>query len=363
MSLAPADYNLRIPGPTPLPEAVRQAVSNQMISHRGKSYEEIHSRTVKNIKFFLQTENDTFLLTSSGMGGLETAIVNFFSQGEEILSLTCGEFGERWADVARAFGLKVIQEKFPMGQAVDPVKTEELLKKNPQIKGVLITLNETSTGVLNPIRELAKIIKAQPNQPLILIDGISGFGGVNLALDEVGVDVAVSATQKAWMSPPGMAMVAVSEKAWERHKTANLPRFYFDLSQYREFGLKNQTPSTPAVGTLYGLDAALQIMMNEGREKLFARHLQLRDYTRQKIKEIGFKLMVEDKFASPTVTAFWVPEGKDGKAWLTEIKDKYKIILTGGMGEMKDKIIRISHMGHTTEADLDPVFKALKETK
>ncbi len=363
MSLKKADYNLRIPGPTPLPDAVREAVSGQMISHRGKAYEEIHSRVVENVKYFLQTKNDVFLLTSSGMGGLEAAIVNFFSPQDEILSLTCGEFGSRWADVARAFGLNVTEEKFAPGTAVDPARTKELLAKHPKIKGVLITLNETSTGVLNPIAELSRLIKAHPNKPLILIDGISGLGGVDLAVDQLGIDVAVSATQKAWMSPPGLALICVSSAAWEKHATATLPRYYFDLTQFKEFGLKNQTPATPAVGTLYGLDAALQLMKSEGREKIFARHLRLRDYTLKNVKALGFKLMADAAHASPTVTSFWVPEGRDGKAWLTEIKEKYKIILTGGMGELKEKIVRIAHMGFTTKADLDPVFKALKETR
>jgi aspartate aminotransferase-like enzyme len=357
------EYNLRIPGPTPLPDAVREAVSQQMISHRGKAYEEIHSRVVEDVKYFLQTKNDVFLITSSGMGGLEAAVVNFFSAGDQVLSLTCGEFGSRWADVARAFGLNVTEEKFAPGKAVDSVKAKELLAKNLKFKGVFITLNETSTGVLNPVAKLAKLIQAHPAKPLILIDGISGLGGVDLPVDAIGVDVAVSATQKAWMSPPGLSLICVSKSAWERHNTVTLPRYYFDLSQFKEFSLKNQTPATPAVGTLYGLDAALQMMKNEGREKVFARHLRLRDYTRKNVKALGFKLMAEDGCASPTVTSFWVPEGKDGKAWLTEIKEKYKIILTGGMGELKEKIIRIAHMGWTTEADLDPVFKALKDTK
>jgi aspartate aminotransferase-like enzyme len=363
MRLKKADYNLRIPGPTPLPDAVREAVSRPMISHRGKIYEEIHSRVVANVKYFLQTNNDVFLITSSGMGGLETAIVNFFSSQDEVLFLTCGEFGSRWADVARAFGLKVIEEKFAPGTAVDPVKTKELLVKHKDLRGVFITLNETSTGVLNPIATLAKLIKAHSAKPLILIDGISGLGGVDLPIDKLGIDVAVSATQKAWMSPPGLSLICVFKSAWERHNTAKLPRYYFDLTQFKEFGLKNQTPATPAVGTLFGLDAALQIMRAEGREKVFARHLKLRDYTRKNVKALGFKLMAKDNCASPTVTSFWVPEGKDGKAWLTEIKEKYKIILTGGMGELKEKIIRIAHMGFATEADLDPVFIALKETK
>jgi aspartate aminotransferase-like enzyme len=274
---------------------------------------------------------------------LETAIVNFFSPGDEVLSLTGGEFGERWADVARAFGLKVIQEKFEAGKAVDPDRVRELLANHPEIKGVMITLNETSTGVLNPIAKLAQL--------------------VDMNVDGLGIDVAVSATQKAWMSPPGLSLVCVSKAAWERHKTATLPRYYFDLTQFKEFGLKNQTPATPAVGTLFGLDAALQIMRAEGREKVFARHLRLRDYTRKNVKALGFELMADDSCASPTVTSFWVPQGKDGKAWLTEIKEKYQIILTGGMGQLKEKIIRIAHMGYTTEADLEPVFKALKETK
>jgi len=362
MSLLAFDYNLRIPGPTPLPDQVRMAVSRQMISHRGKSYEEIHSRVVENIKHFFQTKNDVFLLTSSGMGGLEAAIVNFFSPKDKVVFLTCGEFGERWAEVARIFGLTVIQEKFKSGEAVDPVKIESLSQENPDIKGVFITLNETSTGVLNPVAELARIVHQQPDGPLILVDGISGLGAIDLPIDKLGIDVAVSATQKAWMSPPGLSIISVSAKAWEKHKNAQLPRAYFDLTQFREFGLKNQTPATPAIATLFGLDAALQMMKVEGREKLFARHLRLRDLTRAEVKKIGLKLMVEDKNASPTVTSFWMPEGKEAKAWLTEIKDKYKIILTGGMGEMKEEIIRISHMGYTTEADLMPVFKALKET-
>lgn len=359
MSLPAFDYNLRIPGPTPLPDQVRQAVSRQMISHRGGDYEAIHSRAVAGVKQFLQTENEVFLLTSSGMGGLETALVNFFSPGDKILSLYCGEFGQRWAEVAKAFGAQVIEEKFEMGTAVSVEKTAATLEKHKDVKGVLITLNETSTGVLNPVAKLAEVIKKHPAKPLILVDGISGFGAIDLAVDKIGVDVAVSATQKAWMSPPGLAIISVSSKAWERHKTAKMPRYYFDLTQFKEFGLKNQTPATPAVATLYGLDAALKLMLEEGREKVFARHLRLRDYTRKKIKALGYKLMVEDEAASPTVTSFWVPEGKEAKAWLKEIKEKHKIVLTGGMGEMKEKIIRVAHMGWVKESDLDPVFKAL----
>jgi aspartate aminotransferase-like enzyme len=184
-----------------------------------------------------------------------------------------------------------------------------------------------------------------------------------LPIDKLGIDVAVSATQKAWMSPPGLAIIAVSPAAWKRHQTARLPRYYFDLTQFKEFGLKNQTPATPAVATLYGLDTALQMMKAEGRGKIFARHLKLRDYTRKKLKALGFKLMAEETYASPTVTSFWVPEGKNGKAWLTEIKEKYKIVLTGGMGELKEKIVRIAHMGWVTQAELDSVFIALKETR
>lgn len=356
------DMNLRIPGPTPLPPEVLEALSKQVINHRGHKYEEIQKRVTENLKYFFQTENDIFLLTSSGMGGLEAATVNFFSPGDTIISFTCGEFGSRWADVARAFSANVIQVKIPLGEAVDVETIAESINNQTDIKGVFITLNETATGVWNKIADLAPLIHNHRSNPLLLIDGISGLGAIDLPMDEVGVDVLVTASQKAWMAPPGLAMIGVSEKAWERNRQAKMPRYYFDLAMYKKFAEKYQTPATGAVSTIFGLDRALEIMKKEGREAICKRHLSLMKYLRQEIKKLDLELFVSDDDASPTVTSVKIPEGVDGQKWLETLREKHHVVLAGGMGETKGKIIRIAHMGYVSKADLADVVNALKNS-
>jgi len=354
--------NLRIPGPTPLPPEVLKILSSQMINHRGKGYEAIHSRVIENLKYFFQTKNDIFLITASGMGGLESAVVNFFSPGDKIVSFTCGEFGNRWADVARAFSAEVFQVRFPSGKSVDKDEIYRVLEQNPDAKGVLFTLNETATGVLNKVADFAPFVHKHKNKPLLLVDAISSLGAVDFPMDEVGVDVLVTASQKAWMAPPGFAMVAVSPKAWDRHFIAKVPRYYFDLSQFKKFAEKNQTPATPAVTTLYGLDIGLQLMRKEGREKIFRRHLAFRDYVRQEIKKMGLELFVSEDDASPTVTSIKVPAGVDNHEWLKILREKYGLVMAGGMGDVKEKIVRIAHMGYVNKEDLDEALKAIKNS-
>ncbi len=355
--------NLRIPGPTPLPDKVLKAVSAQMINHRGHKYEEIQKRIVKNLQHFFQTKNDIFLLTSSGMGGLEASIANFFSPGDKIVSFTCGEFGERWAEIARRFQANVLQVKVPLGMAIKQELVAETLNNTANVKGVLVTLNETATGVLNPISNIAKVVKSHPDCPLILVDGISALGAVDLPMDKIGIDVLITASQKAWMAPPGISMIAVSKKAWERHKIAKMPHYYFDLSMYREFSQKNQTPATPALTTLFGLDQGLSMMRKEGKVKIFKRHLDLKDRLRVGVKKIGLKLFTSDEYASPTVTSVKVPLGIDAAIWLKLLREKYNCVLAGGMGETKGKIIRIAHMGYVGKKDIDEVLDALKKSR
>lgn len=357
--------NLRIPGPTPLPPSVLKALSSQMINHRGLIYEEIQQRIIKNLKYFFGTKNDIYLLTSSGMGGLEAAIVNFFSNQNsngQIISLTCGEFGNRWVEIVRRYKLDNSQIDSEPGQAINLTRFKEVLNKEQDVEGVLVTLNETSTGVLNPVKEVASIVHKHKNDPLLLVDAISALGAVDLPMDELGIDVIVTASQKAWMAPPGIAMISVSEKAWERYEFSDLPKYYFDLKMYKEYNQKNQTPATPAVSTLFGLDESLKLMLGEGKAKIFKRHIELRNYLRTEIRKIGLELFVEDKYASPTVTSIKLPVGIDGHKWLTLLKEKYNIILAGGMGETKGKIIRIAHMGYVDKNDLDEVLSALSKT-
>ena len=354
--------NLRVPGPTPLPPEILDAISQQMINHRGHRYEEIQATIIENLKYFFQTKNDIYLLTSSGMGGLEAAIVNFFSPTDKIVSFTCGEFGNRWAEVARRFGADVIHTKFPPGESVCIDQVKKILSENPDLKGVLFTHSETSTGVLNNIKDLAPLVKNHPNSPLLLIDSISALGAVDLPMDELGIDVLVTASQKAWMAPPGLAMIGVSPFAWEKHKVAKMPRYYFDLSMYKEFAQKNQTPATVAVSVIFGLDCALEMMKKEGREKIFKRHINLTQYFREGIKKLGLELFVNEDSASPTVTSIKIPIGIDGTEWLKLLREKYNVVLAGGMGETKGKIVRVAHMGWVSRKDLEKVLVALEKS-
>jgi len=357
-----SSVNLRIPGPTPLPPEVLKATSRQMINHRAHHYEEMQARILTNLKHFFQTENEIYLLTASGMGGLEAAVVNFFSPGDRILSFTCGEFGNRWADVARAYGADVFQTKFPPHTGVDKDEFAKVLESQKGIKGVFITHNETSSGVLNDINELAPLVHDHPDKPLLLIDSISALGAVNLPMDSWGVDVLVTASQKGWMAPPGLSMIAVSEKAWEFYKLSKMPRYYWDLSMYKKFNEKNQTPATPAVSALYGLDASLQLMLREGRNNIYNRHLEIMDSARRGLEELGLQLFVSEKYASPTVTSFVIPQDIDGHELLQTLREKHHVVLAGGMGETKGKIIRIAHMGYVSKKDIDGVLSALHAT-
>jgi len=354
--------NLRIPGPTPLHPQVLSSLSKQMISHRGKSYEKIHQEVVENLQYFFQTKNPIYLLTASGTAGLETAVVNFFSPGDTVVFFTCGEFGNRWSEIARSFKLDVTQVKFDEGTGVRKETVEKTLSELKEVAGVFITHNETGTGVLNNLFELAPIVKVHSSKPLLLVDSVSALGGVNLPMDKLGIDVLISASQKAWMASPGMAMVAVSPYAWEKHQKSAMPRYYFDLTKYEKFSQKNQTPATPAVSVLYSLQAALDLMKKEGREKIFARHIELRDYFRNEVKKLSLRLVVEDRDASPTVTSIYPPIEVDEKVWRNLLKNKYNQILAGGMGELKGKIVRVAHMGYVTKSDLDQVIIAFQKS-
>ena len=354
--------NLRIPGPTPLPAQVLTSLSQQVISHRGKSFEKVYQDVVTNLQYFFQTKNPIYLLTASGTAGLETAIVNFFSPGDTVIFFTCGEFGNRWAEIGRRYGLNVNQVKFPEGTAVKKEVVQKTLEKAKNLAAVFITHNETGTGVLNNLFEIAPLVKSHSLKPLLLVDSVSALGGVDLPMDKLGTDVLITASQKAWMSSPGMAMIAVSPYAWEKHQKSTFPRYYFDLSLYEKFSQKNQTPATPAVSVLFSLQTALSLMKKEGRKKIFKKHLELRDYFRRQIKKIGLKLVVSDNEASPTVTSIWPPEGVDETSWRKLLREKYDLVIAGGMGELKGKIVRVAHMGYVSKSDLDQVIDSFKKS-
>ena len=354
--------NLRIPGPTPLPAQVLSSLSQQVISHRGKGFEKVYQDVVINLQYFFQTKNPIYLLTASGTAGLETSVVNFFSPGDTVIFFTCGEFGNRWAEIGRRYGLNVNQVKFPEGTAVKKEVVQKTLEKTKNLAAVFITHNETGTGVLNDLFTIAPIVKNHPDKPILLVDSVSALGGVNLPMDDLKIDVLITASQKAWMSSPGISMVAVSDQAKKRQKTSKIPKYYFDLALYEKFSQKNQTPATPAVSVLFSLQTALSLMKKQGREKIFKKHLELRDYFREQLKKMGLKLVVDDREASPTVTSIWPPEGVDEASWRKLLREKYDLVIAGGMGGLKGKIVRVAHMGHVSKSDLDQVVDSFKKS-
>lgn len=337
---------LRMPGPTPLPDPTRAAGARQMISHRGDEFERIFFDIMARLQRWFQTENDVLIFPAAGTGGLEAALVNSFSPGDTVISCTVGAFGDRWAEIAAAFGLDVVRAGGPWGTAVDPDVVRAALAQHPTAKGILLTHNETSTGVLNDVAAIGAL--AREFDTLLLVDSISGAGGADLPVDAWHVDVAVTASQKAWMAPPGLTMLTVSPRAWATHATARLPRFYWDFSEARKYAAKGQTPYTPAISLLFALQASLILMDAEGRDAVFARHLRLRDGVRAAARRAGLAPFVPDALASPTVTALRVPAADQV---LVALRAR-QVILGDGQGALKGQVLRIGHMGFVTDADL-----------
>lgn len=351
---------LRIPGPTPCPEEVLQALARQMINHRGGEFKEILYRVTERLKEFFQTKNDVLLLTSSGTGGLEAAVVNTLSPGQKVLGVCSGVFGERFAEIAEKFGAEVKRLDFPWGKPADPQAVAQALDANPEIEAVLVTHNETSTGVTNDLASIAQVVKGRGK--LLLVDAISSLGCIDLQTDAWGCDVVVTASQKGWMVPPGLAFVSVSQEAWEAHRRSRMPRFYWDFSLAKKYFEIGQTPWTPAISVFYALDTSLDLMAQEGLANIFSRHARVGQRTREGVKSLGLSLFAEESHASNTVTAVKLPEGIDGAKLLRKMREEHGIVLAGGQRELSGKIFRIGHLGWVTEQDIDIVLERLKLT-
>ncbi len=354
--------NLRIPGPTPLPPEVLKALTTPMISHRGSEYVALHTETVDMVKAFFQTKNDVFIFTCSGTGMMEASIVNTLSPGDHVLAVTIGLFGDRYLHVARALGLEVTELRFPMGQAADPQKVAEAYKNISGCKAVIITHNETSTAITNDMAAITTSVRAH-GDPLFLVDSVSGLGNLDLPVDALGLDVAFTSSQKAWMTPPGIALISVSAKAWEAAKSAASRRYYFDFAHMKKYADRGQTPETPAVSTIFALNAALKVMMKRGVKETFAYYADMAAYTRKSLTDNGFVLFGDQAHASASVSACLVPQGVEDKAYRSHLKKNYNVILSGGKGEAEGKIIRVAHMGWVEKKDIDEVITAMAQAR
>lgn len=353
---------LMIPGPTPVPEAALLALAKHPIGHRTSEFSNILAEVTENLKWLHQTQSDVLTLNVSGTGAVEAGIINFLSPGDRILVGSNGKFGERWVEVGQAYGLNVEEVKVEWGKPLNPEVFAEKLQADTQkqIKAVIITHSETSTGVLNDLESINRHVK-EHGEALIIVDAVTSLGAFNLPVDAWGLDIVASGSQKGYMIPPGLGFVSVSPKAWEAYKTAKLPKYYLDLGKYRKATAKNTTPFTPPVNLIVALHTTLRIMKEEGLESIFARHERLKNATRAAIQGLNLPLFAADSSASPAITAV-APLGIESDKIRSLMKKRFDIALAGGQDHLSNKIFRIGHLGFVSDRDILSCIASLEVT-
>jgi aspartate aminotransferase-like enzyme len=349
---------LRIPGPTPLPERVVRAASRPMIDHRGPEFAELLADVTAGARRVFETANDLLVLTASGSGGLESAIANLVSPGDEVVAAMCGNFGERFAGMAAAYGAHVVRLESEWGQPVDPADLAEVLAAHPQARVVLLTHNETSTGVTNGLAGLVRV--AHDAGRVVAVDGVSSVSSMRIGVDELDVDVAVSASQKGWMAPPGIAFVTVNGRAWELSERSRSPRYYFDWRQAKKNAEAGSTPWTPAVSVLYAVQEGIRMMEEEGLANVYGRHRRLADATEAGLAAMGLALFAAEGFRSATVTSALPMPGLDVSAFRKLLRTRYGVVIAGGQGKMTGKMLRVGHLGAVTDGDVVQVLWAME---
>ncbi len=354
---------LQVPGPTPIPEKVLQAMGSNLMYHRGEEFGRILKETLNLLRKVFGTEGDVFILSSSGRGAMEAVLVNAFSPGDKVLVLVNGRFGDIFSEIAESFDLRVETLKFPWGSPVDVWQVEDRVRKDSEIKGVLCIHCETSTGVINDIKAVGDIT-ARYNI-LSVIDAVSSAGGIDLRMDEWNLDFVLTGSQKALMTPPGLGIVAVSQRGWEAVKKSSHHRFYWDLRRYKEFQDKQltQTPFTSPVSLICGLREALRIMEEEGFDAVIKRHAAVAWEFRKNVREIGLEMFPQkDEWSSNTMSAVKCPSDIDSSIIVREMLENYHIRIASGLGELKNRVVRIGHMGTQAQSNhMRTVALALSE--
>ncbi|MFA5199843.1 MAG: alanine--glyoxylate aminotransferase family protein [Candidatus Omnitrophota bacterium] len=340
---------LLTPGPTPLPPQVSLAMARPIIHHRTPQFQEILKEVNIGLKWVFQTTNDVFIISSSGTGAMEAAVVNLLSCGDTALVVQGGKFGERWTEICNSYGIKAEIIDVEWGQAVGPEIIKKRIAANPAIKAVFTTLCETSTGVDTDIAAIGKILKETP--AVLVVDAISGLGAVDIKTDIWGIDMVVSGSQKGLMLPPGLGFISVSPKAWKLVEGSKSGRYYLDLRKAKKALDKNDTPFTSSITLIIALNEAIKMMQKDGLEYIFNRHKTMADATRAAMKALGLELFAPTA-ASNGVTAVKVPAGIDGEKLVKTMRDTYGITIAGGQAELKGKIFRIAHMGYIAESDI-----------
>ena len=346
------------PGPTAVPDEILLEMAKPLIHHRTPQFRKVLVEAFAGLKYLFQTKEDVLILTSSGTGAMEAAVSNLLSPGEKCLVAEGGKFGERFREIAAAYGIGVTSLEVEWGKSVKPEEIVKVLKAEPSTKAVFVTLCETSTGVHTDVQAIGKVLRRGFPETILVVDGISSLGAVECRTDQWSIDVMVSASQKAFMLPPGLAFISLSPKAWGVVAKSKSPRYYFDLPAYRKALQKEDTPYTPALTLIIGLAAALRMIREEGIENVWRRHGLLAGATREAVKALGLKLLAESP--SNAVTAVRAPEGVDTEALTKALRDKSGITFAGGQGNLKGKIFRIAHLGWVDMFEILEAIAALE---
>ncbi|MDR1088571.1 MAG: alanine--glyoxylate aminotransferase family protein [Coriobacteriales bacterium] len=353
---------LMTPGPTPVPPEVLLTQARPMIHHRTPEFNAVVRNCVEGLKYVFQTEqSDVLLFCSSGTGAMESSLANCFCAGDEVLVCHNGKFGERMVQIAVVYGLAVTVLEYGWQEVVDPADIAAHLAAHPATRGVVVTQSETSSGVLNDVEAVGRIVKDYADCVLI-VDSITGIGAVECRTDAWGLDVVMTGSQKGLMLPPGLAAVTVSPKAWRAYERSTLPKFYFDWKKYLKNLEKDTTPFTPAVSLMIGLDRSLKMMREEGLDGIIARHARLAEATRQGVEALGLELFAPVEGRGNAVTPVWVPDGIDGKELVRILKNRHGVTIAGGQDEYAGRIIRIGHLGYFGDFDITTTLVALEMT-
>lgn len=351
--------NFRLPGPTPLPPQVKAALGRDMVPHRGPAFRDLYRETLELARELHRTEGDVLTWAATGSAGWEVAVVNLLSPGDPVLVVVNGDFGERFARVAGRLGIDVRRLDTPWGRAVLPAQLRLALEAHADVKAVCLVHNETSTGVTNPLRQLAAVVRE--HGALLVVDAVSAAGALPLEVDAWGIDFLFSGSQKAWMCPPGLLIAAAGARAWDAHRRSTYPRFFWDMSEAKKWADQGMTPTTPPLSMVYAFRAALGMIADEGLERVWERHRHLAAMTRQGITASGLQLFAEHGFESDSVTAFLPPPDVTAGQYLELLRRDYGVEAQGGQAHLTDRLIRVGHMGWVHEPEMRQAIDAIAD--